>query len=208
MKQSNLLIIGFGGHARSVTDIAVKKGYKNIVFVEESARPGEMYHGFQVARSLPDNLDDSWEIFLAAGDNRCREIQYNQTSVLSLPLATIVCTTATLGIETVIGSGTVVGSLAHVGPSSTVGKSCIVNSGCILEHDCHVGDFCHLSVNATIAGRCQIGRRVFIGAGAVVCDKLSIMDDVTIGAGSVVIRDILEPGVYVGVPVRRVKGRS
>jgi len=49
-----------------------------------------------------------------------------------------------------------------------------------------------------------IGDRVFIGVGATVVDGITICADVTIGAGGVVIGDIIDPGTYVGVPVRRV----
>jgi len=36
-------------------------------------------------------------------------------------------------------------------------------------------------------------------------DKLSICDNTIVGAGSVVIRDINDPGTYVGNPARRIK---
>jgi len=43
-----------------------------------------------------------------------------------------------------------------------------------------------------------------IGAGVVILDKVSICSNVTIGAGSVVTRDINVPGVYVGIPAKKI----
>lgn len=50
-----------------------------------------------------------------------------------------------------------------------------------------------------------LGDNVVIGANTVVMGPLAICDNVIVGAMSLVNRSITEPGVYVGVPVRRVK---
>jgi serine acetyltransferase len=46
---------------------------------------------------------------------------------------------------------------------------------------------------------------VVIGANSVVIGPVDICDNVVVGAMSLVNRSITEPGVYVGVPVRKVK---
>lgn len=50
----------------------------------------------------------------------------------------------------------------------------------------------------------RFGDNVVIGAGSVVIGPVDICDNVTIGAMSLVNKSISEPGVYVGVPVRKV----
>ena len=50
-----------------------------------------------------------------------------------------------------------------------------------------------------------LGRRVLVGAGATLLPGLRICDAAVIGAGAIVRAPILEPGVYAGVPARRVK---
>jgi len=49
---------------------------------------------------------------------------------------------------------------------------------------------------------------VFLGAGSVVIDSISVASNVVIGAGGVVVAAIDSPGVYVGVPVRRIANRD
>jgi serine acetyltransferase len=50
-----------------------------------------------------------------------------------------------------------------------------------------------------------LGDNVVIGANSVVIGPVDICDNVVIGAMSLVNRSITEPGVYAGVPVRRIK---
>jgi serine acetyltransferase len=54
-----------------------------------------------------------------------------------------------------------------------------------------------------ISGNVTMGSGVFVGTGAVVLERLSICDNAIIGAGAVVTKSILEPGVYVGVPAKK-----
>lgn len=53
-----------------------------------------------------------------------------------------------------------------------------------------------------------LGDNVVIGANSVVIGPVDICDNVLVGAMSLVNKSILEPGVYVGVPVRKVAEES
>lgn len=196
-----LLILGFGGHARSVGDLALACGRQRLLFLDPQAKKGESFAGFEAVAALPSKLTGTWAAFPAAGENRRRERQCAETPFV---LTTLVAPSAGIGVEARLGVGTLVARNAHVGPLAEIGVGVILNTGCIVEHECVVGDFSHVSVNATLAGRGRIGRRVLVGAGAVVIDGISVCDDVVIGAGAVVVDDIDESGVYVGVPARRV----
>ncbi|RJT40119.1 acetyltransferase [Mesorhizobium waimense] len=199
-----IYVLGFGGHARSVADIALSGGVKNLIFVDANAQPNEAFAGFRVVTVLPAKLAPGWRIFPAIGDNLGRRAVWEERR---LPVATLISPTATIGALAEMGEGTLVCHHAHVGPGALVGRGVIINTGAIVEHECKVGDFSHVSVNATIAGRGRIGSNVFVGAGATVIDKLSICDDVIIGAGATVVDHITSPGTYVGTPARPMKNR-
>lgn len=198
----NLLILGFGGHARSVGDIALAMGVRDLLFLDSQARNGEHFANFKAVANLPADMSSDWSAFAAAGDNARRE---QQCANPPFALATLVAPNASIGVDATLGACTLVAHHAHVGPLASIGAGVILNTGCIVEHECIVGDFAHISVNATVAGRSRIGRRAMLGAGATVIDGVSVCDDVTIGAGAVVIADILVPGIYIGAPARRVK---
>ena len=203
-----LVVFGFGGHARSVADIALTLGIKDLIFVDESATANESLWGFPVCRKFDDPLPDGWQTFAAAGDNRARKAQVAAIRARSWPLATLIAPTATIGTRAEVSDGSFVGHHAHVGPLSNIGTSCIINTGAVVDHECMIGDYTHVSVNTTVAGRCRLGSLVFLGAGAVVIDKLSVGDSITVGAGSVVVEPLVEPGTYVGAPARPIGARA
>lgn len=197
-----VLILGFGGHARSVADVALSLGVKELLFIDSNARPNESFGAFPVLTEWTVELPDGWSAMPAAGDNASRHAQIEQISKRGWPLATLIAPTATIGFGANIGAGTLVAHHAHVGPMATVGSGCIINTGAIIEHECTVGEYTHVSVNATVAGRCRIGSRCFLGANATVIDGVSVSDSVTLGAAACAHRDLVESGTYVGVPAR------
>ena len=202
---SSLVLLGFGGHARSVADVALIAGFDRLLFVDENAKPKETFLGFPVQRLMPAPAD-GWVYMPCAGDNQRRRAQIRLIADAALPLATVISRSATVGHASSIGPGCFVGHHAHVGPLAVIGSGCIINTGAVVEHDCVVGECSHVSVHSCMAGRSKLGNGVFLGAGAVVVDGVSITDNVTIGAGGVVVAAIDSPGVYVGVPVRRIGG--
>ncbi len=202
MTVPGLYIFGFGGHARSVGDVALAAGVPALVFVDPAARPGENFAGFAVQAELPADPEPGWSSFPAAGDNRRRRELF--ASLPSHQLA-LVAPTASIGRGAILSDAVFIGHQAHVGPLAQIGRGVIINSGAVLDHESGIGDFSHVAVNATVAGRCKLGSEVFIGAGATVIDGIRITDGVTVGAGATVTRDLLEPGVYVGTPARLIR---
>lgn len=53
-------------------------------------------------------------------------------------------------------------------------------------------------------GKIEIGNNVFIGAGATILYDVKICDNIIIGAGALVNSDLLESGVYVGIPAKKI----
>jgi UDP-N-acetylbacillosamine N-acetyltransferase len=198
-----LLILGFGGHARSIADVALAVGITELLFVDANAREGEDFLGHRVVREYAGKLPESWACLPAVGDNEWRQKQFANALESGWPLATLIAPGATLGAGATIGEGSFVARHAHVGPMARVGKGAIINTGAAIEHDCVVSDFVHVSVNATLAGRSRLGDFVFLGAGGTVIDSVEVGSHITIGAGGVVVDSITSPGTYVGVPARR-----
>lgn len=188
-----LYILGCGGHARSVAEVAVYND-KNIkiVFVDDNAKENETIFGFPVIKELPAHAKN---IFAAVGDNALRKKFAEQYQLI-----TIVSKSAITGINAILGKGVFVGHKAYVGPEAVIGDGTIVNTGAVIEHETKIGAFCHIAPNAVVCGRAVIGDNVFIGAGSSVVDSVNICADCCIGAGSVVIASLHEQGVYAGTP--------
>jgi len=202
LSPSALLIMGFGGHARSVADVALACGYDELCFMDENAKEDERFLHFLVLKDVPLK---AWSCVLAAGNNHRRAEQMKEAEARGWIIQTLISPRASQGVGSHIGMGNVIGHHAHVGPMAAIGHACIINTGAVVEHDCYIGDFCHVSVNATLCGQVVLGRRVFIGAGAIVRNGVTLVDDVMIGAGAVVVADINQPGTYIGTPARLIK---
>lgn len=101
-----------------------------------------------------------------------------------------------------IGARTRVQSHAFICELVTIGEDCFVSHGAMFVNDTFErggparGD-------QTRWKSTSIGNRVSIGTNATIM-PVAICDDVVIGAGAVVTRAITEPGLYAGVPARRI----
>ena len=204
MIQKKLLILGFGGHARSVADVALACGYTRLLFIDKNAQPSENFLGYEVVRSLSGLELEGYCAFAAAGDAKKRQQQCLVLENIGVPLVSLVAPSASIGVGSSVSTGCFVGHHAHVGPMAVVGKSVIINNGAVVEHESFVGDYSHISINASIAGRSKLGAYSMLGAGATIIDGLSVSSDVVIGAGSVVISGIDFPGTYVGIPAKKI----
>ncbi len=73
---------------------------------------------------------------------------------------------------------------------------------------CEIGNDVSVGHNAIIHGA-KVGNNVLVGMGAILMDNAIIPDNTIIAAGAVVLSNsVLEPGVYAGVPAKKVKDSS
>ena len=58
---------------------------------------------------------------------------------------------------------------------------------------------------AIIGGNVNIGHNVYLGSGSNVKEKINICSDATIGMNGAVVKDIITPGTYVGIPTKKLR---
>ena len=76
------------------------------------------------------------------------------------------------------------------------------------ESECIIGDYVSIGHGANVHG-CVIGNDVIIGMGAIVMDNTIVPDGTIIAAGAVVpANQKLEPGIYAGIPAKKIKDGS
>jgi len=197
---NRLLIIGASGHGKVIADIAVKCGYKDIVFLDDNENVKECA-GFPVVGKVADATNMEDDKIVAIGNAEIREKIQSKLS----NLVTLIHPNAVVSRRVEIGEGTVIMAGAVINSDVIIGKGCIINTGASVDHDCKIEDFVHVSVGAHVAGTASIGRNTWVGAGATVSNNVSICDHCMIGAGAVVINNLAKPGTYVGIPVRMMK---
>lgn len=197
---NRLIIIGAGGHGKVIADNALKNGYKNICFLDDNTTGDVM--GFPIigTSSKIVSLDDgNTDFIIGIGNNAVRKeiAEKNQVNWVS-----IVHPSAQIAFNVKIGKGTVVMANAVINVCTAVGEHCIINTSAVVEHDNVVEDYVHISPKASLGGSVHIGANTHIGIGTTVKNNVDICDGCVIGAGAVVLKNIIDSGIYIGVPAR------
>jgi len=86
-----------------------------------------------------------------------------------------------------------------------IGSFNIFNLNCTIGHDTEIGNCNVINPSVNISGGVKIENNILIGTGAQLLQYINVCSDSIIGAGSVVTKNIKEPGVYIGIPSRKMK---
>ena len=202
---ASLLILGAGGHGRVVADAALAAGRWSRVFAcdRDAARShGDLLPGVMLM-PLAQAMAVGVPVHVAIGNAMHREREC--AALQAGRLATVVHPSATVSRNATLAEGCFIAAQAVIAPGASLGSCVIVNHGAVVDHDVQVGEFSHIAPRAALGGGVVVGRRVLVGAGASVLPGIRIADDVVVGAGAVVIEHLDQPGVYAGVPARRLK---
>lgn len=204
--KDKLMIIGASGHGKVVADIAIKMNkWGDIAFLDDD-NSVKTCMGFEVIGKTADAIryKEEADFFIAIGNNVTREKIQEKLINEGVSIVTLIHPSAVIGSDVEIKTGTVVMAGVVINSSSRVGKGCIINTSSSLDHDNIIEDYVHISPGSNISGTVSIGKGNWIGIGSVINNNVNICSGCKFGAGAVVIKDITEPGTYVGVPARRI----
>lgn len=198
-----LLILGAGGHGRVVADAAIAQGWKRIVVSDrDPARVGQQLLAGVAVLPLDEAVSQSDAVHVAIGSAASRE---REAKAIGLPLATVTHPRASVSTHAEVGAGCLLAAQCVVAPGARIATAVIVNHGAVVDHDAQVGDFTHIAPLVALGGAARIGSRVLLGSGSKVLPGVRVGDDIVVGAGAVVHANLEVPGVYAGVPARRVR---
>lgn len=202
-----LILIGGGGHCKSVIDVAESSGYNILGVLDMPEDVGKRILSTEVIgtdEDIPAYVGKA-EFVITVGfiKNPATRIKlFHRVKESGGKLATVIASTAYVSKYAEINEGTVVMHHAFVNADASIGSNVIINTYANIEHGVRIGNQCHVSTGTIINGDCSVGERCFIGSQAVLANSISVCDDVVIGAGSVVTRDIAARGIYIGNPAK------
>ena len=202
-----LLIIGCGGHAKVITEIAKLIGIK-VFYYQDSNLEKNKFLGNNVIHDDIKNYNDNF--FVAIGDNFIRE-EVTRNFKKKNPNAintTLIHPTSTISESCSIGDGTVVMPLCVINSFSKIGKGVIVNSRSSLDHENLLMDFCSIAPGVVTGGNVKIGFRTSISIGTIIKNDIEIGSDTVIGAASYVNKNIQSESIAYGTPAKIVKKRK
>ena len=185
-----LLLIGCGGHARSLIELiesAADWRIHGLVGLPEQV--GSSLLGYPVIAGdadLPSLRAECPAAVLAMGQlpyPAQRKRVAAELELLGFQLPVLISPHAVVSRHAQLGLGTTVGHGAIVNAAAVVGAHCILNTGSLIEHDAHIGDHCHISTGALVNGGVRLGSESFIGSGTMLREGLELPPHTVIGAG-------------------------
>ena len=210
----DILIIGGGGHAKSVIDsILADHTYRVIGYTANEKNDALPFPYL----GSDDALEDCFKqgitnavmgIGFLGGNSHIRDRLFAKAKAIGYCFPTIVDPTAIIAQNAIIGEGSYIGKKVVVNADAVVGEECIINTGAIVEHDCTVGKESHIAVGAVLCGGASVGDRCLIGANATLIQGVSVGNNAIVGAGSVVLDNVPDSKTVGGVPAKIIHSKE
>ncbi|NLA76487.1 MAG: acetyltransferase [Clostridiales bacterium] len=202
-----IILVGCGGHAKSVTDAIESAGeYQIIGFIGVPEERAFSYRGYKsvgtdrdLERIFGEGTTYAFVCVGFIGEGVVRNKLYGRLKEIGYNIPVIKDPTAAIASDARIGEGAFIGKNAVVNSCADVGNMAIINTSSVVEHDCVVGEFSHVSVGAVLCGAVNVGENTFIGANSTVIQGLTVASNAIVGAGSTVLRDVMYSERAVGV---------
>ncbi|MCI6649822.1 MAG: acetyltransferase [Lachnospiraceae bacterium] len=208
-----LYILGAGGFAREVawlvTRINEKKPEWDLQgFVSNESVGKIIYKNYKVVGNddFLLGLDYEFWIVCAVGSSNIRaKIIQRYYSNSNIHFATLIDPTVSISSDCSIGEGSVICAGNIITVNVSIGRHVIVNLNCTVGHDSILNDFVTINPGVNVSGKVDIGSKSEIGTGAKIIQGKTIAPNIIVGAGGIVVRNLIEKGTYVGVPVKKIK---
>ena len=190
MTKSSIIVIGSGGHAKSIIDLLrTNQNYKLVGLIGKPIDINKEILGCKVIGSDQDlerirsNVSNA---VVAIGQIKNVKLRKNIFKILKkydYHTPKIISKYSYISDFSSIGDGTCVGHHVVVNSGVKVGRNCILNSKCLIEHDSVIGDFSHISTGVLVNGDVSIGEESFIGSGTIIREGIVIPSNTIISAG-------------------------
>ncbi len=205
----DLIIVGASGFGREVAWLVerineVNETWNILGFIDDNIEMhGKEVGGYPVlgGSNVVDLHTDAWYV-CAIGSSKIRKKVIDKLG--NVKFATLIDPSVLMSNRVQIGEGTIICAHTIITVDIMIGKHVIINLDCTIGHDAEIGDFVTLYPSVNVSGITQVGKCSELGTGTQIIQGKSIGDNVIVGAGAVVVKDIVEPGTYVGVPVKKV----
>jgi UDP-perosamine 4-acetyltransferase len=188
-----LLVLGAGGHARAVADLAVACGRRIAGFLGARGAPETadvVGSDDDLARLFGERRFD--EAIVGVGNTALarRAELFARLRELGVSTPTLVHPSAVVSPSATVGPGSVLFPLVVVGADVSVGENAVIYSKSVVEHGCRIGDHAFLAPGVILCGDVCVESGAFIGAGAVVVPGVVIGKEAVVFAATRVAHDV------------------
>lgn len=214
MSKIPIILIGGGGHCRSVIDVIESENRYHILgILDFPEKVGEKVLGYDIIgtdseEELKRLLPKCENFLLTIGQVKSANLRiklFDRIHKIGGKLPTIISPLAKVSRHAQIGEGTVVHHFACVNANAIVGKNGIINTAALVEHDAIIGDHCHIATRATANGEAQVKKGSMLGSHSCLLPTVVLPENSLLAAGSVLTKSPDQSGVYIGQPAKRLQ---
>ncbi|MDP3265889.1 MAG: NeuD/PglB/VioB family sugar acetyltransferase [Sulfuricurvum sp.] len=191
--KTDILLIGGGGHCKSLIDVIEMEGSFTIAgIIDQKERIGEKILGYEIIgcdEDLEKIFNDIKYAIIAVGQIKSPNIRirlWERLKIIGFETPSIISPRAYVSKHAKIGIATVIMHDALVNANTIIGDNCIINSKSLIEHDAQIADHCHISTGAIVNGGTIVCEGTFFGSNAVAKESITIGPRSFIKAGSLV----------------------
>lgn len=202
----NLIMLGAGGHAKVLLDLARACNYR-VVGVCDPQLVHEGQHTWRDVAVLGDDGVltgiDPTTVGLINGlgqlaKGQARAALYARMVSMGHRFPALVHPATWIAPSVELSDGVQIMAGAIVQADSSIGKNTVINTGAQVDHDCQIGSHVHIAPGAVLCGAVWVGSGGFVGAGATVLPGIRMEADTVLGAGLTLRHPLSQGHVFTG----------
>ncbi len=187
----DILLIGGGGHCRSVIDVIESSlQYKIVGIVDKKENLGKKVLSYAITHSdedLESLFSAPLHCLITLGQIKSPELRrqfFNSIKSKQGLFPTLISPRAYVSPHAFVDEGTVILHGAIVNAGARIGKNCIINSQALIEHDTVIEDHCHISTASVLNGEVIVREGSFVGSQAMIRETCEIPKNSIVPAGT------------------------
>ncbi|MCS7214642.1 MAG: NeuD/PglB/VioB family sugar acetyltransferase [Thermodesulfovibrio sp.] len=172
--KEKIILIGGGGHCRSVIDVIECEGRFEIYgIVDVKDKIGKKIFEYEIIGSDEDLymlFNKVKNALITVGhiyDNSRRVELFKLCEEIGFIMPNVISPFAYVSKYASLGKGNVIMHYAVVNAGAKIGNNCIINTRALIEHDVVVEDHCHISTGAIVNGGTVVRENTFLGSNSV-----------------------------------------
>ena len=208
----NIAIVGSGGFAKEVAflieDINKQKEEWNLLgFIDKNiGQSNGKYKVYQNDEWVMNLQDDIYIVFGIGDPSLISKIVKQFSSNPKIKYPNLIHPNVIGDWEQIkMGKGNIICAGNIFTTDIQIGSFNVFNLDCTIGHDTIFGSYNVINPSVNISGGVVLEDEILLGTGTQILQYKKIISNTIIGAGALVTKDILESGVYVGSPVKKIK---
>jgi sugar O-acyltransferase (sialic acid O-acetyltransferase NeuD family) len=189
----DIILIGGGGHCKSVIDVIELEGKYNIAgIIDSEKKQSSKILDYEVLGNDDEilNLANSYKnALITVGQIKSPNLRielYELVKKAGFFMPSIVSPRSYISKYATLGAGTVIFHDVIINVNAKIGINCIINNKALIEHDCYVGNHCHISTNVTLNGGVNVKNGCFIGSHSVAKEGSNIKSNSVVSFGTLI----------------------